>query len=815
MSLTPSPDSATEGDVETQVVLPLMTRGEFLAIDLECIRSKEFLAAFDIGKGTKAKKGYIPDYAVYILAIPIVAVEVKAPSVDAVVAWEEASLYAHALNRRFISAVNPCSFIVATNGRRVLAGKWDNQQPTIDCAVSDIQVGSESLAKLQQLIGFDQLSRYASVTSASLKLGNFKRPFDQGDGPALLLSKLESNTFAADLSPILRRYFSSRDQNHDPEIYRKAYVSSDEVTSYDKNLESLLTDRLSRSRTRVEIKTTKKRAEELSKVLSGFVSNKSLAGELQLITGGVGTGKSLFARRYKEFLQPKSLREATHWAFLDFNFAPEDLGNAKDWVFDSFVKSFLEEGAPIDPIKEEDQERLFAHDLSERASYYARVDRIETGRGELERARDIESWRLDFERVARGMSRHFQGDRGEVIIVVFDNVDRRGVENQLAAFQLALWFMDQIRCVVILQMRDVTFEAHKNDRPLDTYKTGQVFHISPPRFIDVVKRRLELSQIELSQHAPATIKYRTPSGLAISYPKTRAGEFLQQIYLELFSKPTNISRILESLAGRNVRKALDMFMSIITSGHMPEDTITRVAAGEISQKFPEFLVLRILMRQDYRFFSDASGFISNIFFCSREWERPSNLLVPEALFYLISKRRANGENGLLGFVAISRLQSHLERIGFVSRDVMHACHYLLSKELIEADSATALTLSPTDSIKATASGWVHMRLLAARSEYIWGVLPTTALNDQALDARTFDLMQSEARYGHLYPSQINGVVEHFHRYLQAQFESLNSHPGYSAAGLTGSPYIIKKVEEAIWLERSQTALPMQTDLLDS
>jgi hypothetical protein len=522
----------------------------------------------------------------------------------------------------------------------------------------------------------------------------------------------------------------------------------------------------------------------------------------------------LFARRYKEFLQPESLRQATHWAFLDFNFAPDDLTNAKDWVFETFIRSLIEEGAPINPARVEDQERLFAHDIAERGSFYSRIERVDAVRAELERARDIEGWRTDPERVARGASRHLQGDRGEVIIVVFDNVDRRGVENQLAAFQLALWFMDQMRCIVILQMRDVTFEAHKNNRPLDTYKTGQVFHISPPKFIDVVKRRLELSQIELSQHAPEIIRYQTPSGLTISYPKTRAGEFLQQIYLELFSKPTNMSTILESLAGRDVRKALDMFMAIITSGHMPEDLITRVAGGELAQRFPEYLILRILMRQDYRFFSDASGFISNIFHCSREWERPSNLLIPEALFYLISQRRVSGENGQLGFVAVSRLQSRLERFGFVDTDVLNACHYLLSNELVEADSATASTLSPADSIKASASGWVHMRLLAARSEYVWGVLPTTALNDRGLDARIFDLMQTEARYGQIYASQVNGVVEHFHRYLQAQFNSLRNHPGYGAVGHSGSLYIIQKVSEAIRVERSQSAQSVQPDLLD-
>lgn len=107
-----------------------------------------------------------------------------------------------------------------------------------------------------------------------------------------------------------------------------------------------------------------------------------------------------------------------------------------------------------------------------------------------------------------------------------------------------------------------------------------------------------------------------------------------------------------------------------------------------------------------------------------------------------------------------------------------------------------------------------MRLLAARSEYVWGVLPTTALNDRTLDARVFDLMQTEAKYGQLYASQANSVLDQFHKYLQSQFNSLKNHPGYSAVGRSGSAYVIQKVSEAIRLERSQSAQPVQPDLLD-
>ena len=88
-------------------------------------------------------------------------------------------------------------------------------------------------------------------------------------------------------------------------------------------------------------------------------------------------------------------------------------------------------------------------------------------------------WRLNPLKLTRGISRYLQGKiRAENLIVVFDNVDRREAAAQLAAFQSALWFMDQTRCMVILQMRDSTFETYKNEPPLDTYRTGQIFHIA-------------------------------------------------------------------------------------------------------------------------------------------------------------------------------------------------------------------------------------------------------------------------------------------------------------------------------------------------
>lgn len=805
---------ATEGDVETQVVLPLLTAGEFLGLPLEDIRSKDGISARDIGKGTKRKVGYIPDFCVYKQALPVAIVEAKSPTGDLEQAYGEARLYCLETNRSFPAGINPCKRVLATDGRSVLAGDWD-AEPSIRVAVSDLVAGSAVLDRLVAILGSDVLQKLASETSRSLRAENFARPFNRGAGATLIDSSIDPNTFAADLSPALRRYFTSRDQTTDDEIYSRAYISSNEITSYDRILESFLRDRLARSKQRIEITTSRRRSEEITTAISQFDERKPLGGDLQLVTGGVGAGKSLFARRYKEYLQPQPLREKNHWAFINFINPPEDFARWNDWVCEGFAESVVTEGAPVNLRDETDQERVFAIDLADRAAFYRRMEAAQSGRGELERARDLEGWRLDPLKLTRGISRYLQGDRGENLIVVFDNVDRREAAGQLAAFQTALWFMEQTRCMLILQMRDATFEAFKNEPPLDTYRTGQIFHISPPRFVDVVKRRLELSLEYLAEQAPEQVTFRTKTGATIRYPRSRAGDFLTGIYHELFNSRSNVARVLEALAGRNVRRALDMFFAIITSGHMPEEIIASVAQGATVRSFPEYLILRALMRQSYRYFNNNTGFVANVFHCEGRWERPSNLLIPELLFFLIGQRKVRGDNGQMGYVALSRIILEMENLGFVRADVREATLFCLKKDLIEVDTSSPDSIRDRDSIKATASGWAHMRLLSSRLEYVASVLPTTPLDDKQLGARVFDMMQTELRLGRMPYNQAILLVEQFEKYLRSQATAHSAHPGFAERRQSGTAYILGKVQEAIRFARRENSMnTAQADLLD-
>lgn len=537
----------TEADVELKVISPLLTGANFLEIPLSSIKAKEYLRPTALDKTAGKTVGYYPDCSVWEKALPILIVEAKAPEVKAEVGYREAALYARHLNQQYKTGLNPCRFILSCNGRRLLAGPWDSA-PQLDLAVDDLKAGSDALESLREFCHHRIIASYAAKCLTVIRPSRSVKPYSRVGGQAIINSKKPFNTFAADLSPTLRRYFTSTSQNNDPEIYERAYVGSDEITAYDRILEALLKDRISTRRGSLtqDLQPTRSKEPKLSAAIGEFIANRPPEGQLQLITGGVGVGKSLFARRYKELLQPKEQAKWTQWAFIDFNTAPASVKSAENWLCEQFIRSFHEENPDFDPYAGENLPRIFSQDIQKRRGIYAELRKVSKADEQKARVKDLMAWQENVQRLAFGICRHFSGDRGEVVVVVMDNVDRLDLENQLAAFQLALWFLDQSHAFVILQMRDETYERFKDRPPLDTFRSGVTFHITPPRFLDVVKRRLEQSLEYLSHNTEDWLEYHCTSGIKIIYPNSMLGEFLKGIYLELFERKHNVSRILRT-----------------------------------------------------------------------------------------------------------------------------------------------------------------------------------------------------------------------------------------------------------------------------
>lgn len=221
---------ATESDVEQKVVMPLLTGAAYLGISLECIFTKKYLAPTVLDKAAEKTSGSYPDYSIWMHGFPILVLEAKAPDVPSEVGYREAALYAHHLNQKYSTDLNPCRFVISVNGNQLLFGHWDSN-PILTLSVKNLRPGTSDLNELAKHCDSKTLESFALGCAVRARASRSFYPYMAAGGPALLNARRPPNSFAADLSPLLRRYFFSSNQENTKEIIERAYVSSSEITN--------------------------------------------------------------------------------------------------------------------------------------------------------------------------------------------------------------------------------------------------------------------------------------------------------------------------------------------------------------------------------------------------------------------------------------------------------------------------------------------------------------------------------------------------------------------------------------------------------
>ena len=203
------------------------------------------------------------------------------------------------------------------------------------------------------------------------------------------------------------------------------------------------------------------------------------------------------------------------------------------------------------------------------------------------------------------------------------------------------------------------------------------------------------------------------------------------------------------------------------------------------------------MRTEYRFFSDNSGFVSNVFHLDEEWEQPNNFLIADIIFFLYRNRKKSGSIGLEGYFSVEKIAESLQPRGYVREDIASACTWLVQRQLIESDRMNYSSANLNDSVKITASGFIHLRILCGRLEYIYGVLSVTPIAQQRVADQIADYINRENQHDRISAHQMAQCVENFLRYLRYQHEQLAS--AYPAFGdeQTGASFIIGQVQSAL------------------
>jgi GTPase SAR1 family protein len=635
-------------------------------------------------------------------------------------------MYAARINARYPPDINPIRWVLACNGEKFALAPFDSETNVLYANASDLRPGTEILAAYKAILNKDEFEKRAQDLNVAFQSRRFTR-VPQFFTSTQVTEQLGINPFARDLFPIITRYFGQEADEAPDEIIDRGYVSTEERSEYGAVLEGYLKDRarFAADGTFQPIITTGKQETNnlTTEVRKHGLTNKN-PGRVQLIVGAVGSGKSLFIRRFFKRMLPDDLKKKTMWAFINFNTELKSPAEIREAVAKGFISSFAE----LNNIDLDDIEVL-------NKLFYPEMAAFDRGPAKLLKNSDPQQYNHqryfkmkelieDKEKLVEAIARQYTGEKRFSLVVVFDNVDKRSRDVQLAIFEAAQWFKELTRALVIVNMRDTTFEAHREEPPLDAFINAINFYIKSPRFAAMLRKRLDivLENIQQDPELSKLQKFTLESGAIVTYESGRLGEFLMSIYASLFDRrAANIGAALESLAAHNARSALGMFADIIASPHIPTSQIGSAAAASEVARIDEDRIVRALMRGRYRLFNNRLRYVRDILSPTPDSVRPSNFLYADILEFLIKNRKVKIDYSVEGYASGRTIVNRMGQIGYDEGDAYNALVQLSKWNLVEPESLLIDEITLDDPVQVHASGFIHMRYFLRRPEYLFGV----------------------------------------------------------------------------------------------
>jgi|APEBP8051072266_1049373.scaffolds.fasta_scaffold04441_1 Ribosomal protein S1 len=710
-----------EGDVELKLVMPLLTQESplGLGLPLSYIQAKSNIRRFLIGKGSD-KKLYFPDFLIVVAGIPLAVIEAKGPGEDVDEALRQTRLYAAELNAIFPSGTNPVQFVFAVNDDKVLLGRWDQSAAILDTNWSMVTPYAEQYVTLQNAIGRQAIESQFLRFSDNQSVPELRKPRRLLGGSSVQNEEIGTNSFGATIAADFAHIFNPTTRQDRKFIAHNGYISSRRRERYIDPIDKVIRASSPPSEIHtIAIDDTGKPNE----VVSRFKNLKPLEHQVLLLVGSAGAGKSTFVDYLSEVALPGDVRNATTWVRVNMNGAPVSHDEIYAWLRGQIVEGCQGEYPELD-----------FDDLATMQNVYSvEVNKWKKGVGQLyseptvykeQLAHHLENLQKDRHLTAVAFTRYCATDRRKLLVVVLDNCDKRTRDEQLLMFQAAQWVQKEFRGLVILPLREETFDTHRDKPPLDTALKDLVFRIEAPLFQTLLINRVQLALNEIGKSLPKTLSYELANGFRVEYPASDMAFYLTSIVKSIFDHDRYIRSMIVGLSARNMRRAMELFLEFCTSGHIPEEQIFRIRSSEGKHTLPLHLVTRVLLRMNRRYYDNDYSYLKNILAANWQDERPSYFIRLAILRWFYRRISEFGPSREKGYFSIQTLKKQLAPLGFELKVIDREIEALLKAHCLISEDFAVDAVADETLVRIAPAGIVHLDLVG-NIDYLGAVAEDT------------------------------------------------------------------------------------------
>lgn len=700
---------SSESDVEQKFIYPLLTqKGPYgFGYPPSIIETKVNIRKYSIGKGTEQKL-YFPDYILANLGLPFLVIEAKKPNENVAEGYRQARLYATELNTEFPHEINPVKYIISTDGIDFWLGFSDSKDPKFKLKCSNLGVYSNDFNDILNELKWSNIELYLKeVTNQFSPNGLFKVRKLLGGGQ-IQNEEIGTNNFSSTVTSTISHIFNPKTLEDRKTIVKEAYVSSKRRERYIDPIDKVIRA----AKAPYEINSLLiEDTETPNELINKLRDTKQLENKILLIIGSVGSGKTTFIDYLQYESLPKEIIDTTVWCRLDMNNAPVSNDEIYSWLRREIVKSCK---ASMPEVDFDDLEII-------QKVYGAECSKFRKGIGKLY----IEGSEKYNEEFAKFLQKQLEDSRLEAInyvkytctnrqkfsIIVLDNCDKKNRDEQLLMFQASQWLQKEFKSLVILPLRDETYDNHRHEPPLDTLIKDMVFRIEPPLFQHVLTNRINLALKGLGNGSKDVLNYRLPNGFQVNYPKSEQSFYLISILKSLFEHDRFARRLIVGLAGRNVRKALEMFLEFCNSAYISDDYILKIRKEEGKYVLPAHLVATVLLRMNRRYYDGDHSFVKNIFNASNEDVKPDYFSRFLILRWLKDKHKDKGDARVTGYFKKETIKNHLVCYGLSTEIIDREIDYLLEANCIVAEHLNTESCLDEDLLRLSPAGFVHLEMI--------------------------------------------------------------------------------------------------------
>ncbi|MGI4744572.1 MAG: S1 RNA-binding domain-containing protein [Janthinobacterium lividum] len=713
----------SERDVELKFLYPLLIGNSpaGLGFDPAQITAQKNLRKFSIGKGSD-QKSYFPDYLVSHGTIPLMVIEAKKPHSDLLEAFREARLYASELNAIQPSGLNPATRVIASDGHRLLAGWYDQAEPVLDISFASITPYSHQMNDLALSFGALAIDKHYTMLLPLLRPKKFWKPVKLVGGLARQKEQMSVNSFGATITTDFAHLFNPQTRAERQVIARHAYINSKRRERY---IEPI--DRVIRAATPLSVSNSRtlEDTEKPVEIFKPLRNPRMLEQKVMLLIGSAGAGKSTFVDYLQDVAIPPDIRAKTLWIRVDMNPAPISREEIYTWLREEIIRGCAENNPKIDFASLEIIKAVHSIEVNDFRKGVGRLYQKTAGLYDEKLGDKLTSLSANRHLVAVNTARYCSSEKGILLIIVLDNSDKRLREEQLLMFEAAQWLQREFRGLIMLPLREETYDNHRNEPPLDTALKDLVFRIEPPLFQRILASRINLAMRELAKKGDKLLRYNLPNGMQVDYPASDQGYYFSSIIRSVFEHDKYVRRLIVGLSGRNMRRALELFLEFCTSGHIGADEITKIRLSQGQHILPLSLVTSVLLRANQRYYDSDASYLKNLFAGDIRDRRPhffARLLILKVLLRVYD---SPSQSRMRGYMRVATLRYELANFGVDEDPFRRELEYLVRGFCVVCEDFRLREITDDDLVAIAPAGHVHLNVcteqyyLAAIAEDSW------------------------------------------------------------------------------------------------